>query len=81
MGTHKNKTYSLRLPNELRLKVEYIANSEFRDFSKQYELMITDYVNRWQAVNGNLVVGEDESITIAKPKSVKPGKSSSSKIG
>lgn len=81
MTKYKNKTYSLRLPNDLRSKVEYIATTEFRDFSKQYELMISDYVNKWESEHGQLIVGEDGSVILAHPKVVKPGKLSNSKSG
>ncbi len=81
MTKYKNKTYSLRLPNELRLKAEYIATAEYRDFSKQYELMISEYVNKWESEHGQLIVGEDGIVSLAQPKVVKQGKSSNSKTG
>ena len=81
MAKHINKTYPLRLPNELRAKVEFIAKSEYRDFSKQYELMINDFVTRWECANGALTVEEDGNVIHSKPTPVKMGELSQSKIG
>lgn len=79
MGQYKNKTYPLRLNNDLRLKVEYIADKEFRKISQQYELIISKYVEQYEVNHGQLIVSEDGTVTLAKPKEVKSDKSSTSK--
>ena len=63
MGDYKNKTYPLRIDNDLRIKVEYIAKIEDRKVSQQYERIIRNYVTEYEAVNGDLVVNSDGTIT------------------
>lgn len=55
---YKNKTYSLRLPNELRKKVEWIANENDRKMSQQFELIIRNFVNDYEAIHGEIKVEE-----------------------
>lgn len=52
MGTYKNKTYNLRIDNELMGKVRKIAESEDRPISKQLERIIKEYVENYEKKNG-----------------------------
>ena len=52
MGTYKNKTYNLRIDNELMGKVRKIAESEDRPISKQLERIIREYVENYEKKNG-----------------------------
>jgi MoaA/NifB/PqqE/SkfB family radical SAM enzyme len=82
MGKHINKTYPLRIDNNLRLKVEYIANIEDRKISQQYERIIRNFISEYEAENGELFVEEDGTV---HPKQIltkdKSGKSSNYKVG
>ncbi len=82
MGKHLNKTYPLRIDNELRLKVEYIANIEDRKISQQYERIIKQFISSYESDNGELVVEEDGTV---HPKQIftndRAGKSSNFKVG
>lgn len=57
---YKNKTYSLRIPNELQEKIKHIAKVENRKMSQQYELIIRNFINDWEAVHGPIRVEEGE---------------------
>ncbi len=52
MGEYKNKTYSLRLDNELMDKVRIIANKEDRPLSKQLERIVRNYIEQYEQTNG-----------------------------
>ncbi len=54
MGNYKNKAYPLRLDNELREKVQIIADKELRPLSKQYEKIIREYVEAYESKNGTI---------------------------
>lgn len=56
MGNYKNKTYPLRLPNELRIKIEIIAEKEDRPISKQYERIIKKYVESYEKEYGVITI-------------------------
>lgn len=60
-------------------KLQFIADFEKRSASKQLEYIVENYITDFESKYGELVVGENNSITLAKPKAVK-GKSSGSKI-
>ncbi|MDF2700817.1 MAG: hypothetical protein K0Q49_2380 [Haloplasmataceae bacterium] len=60
-------------------KLQFIADFEKRSASKQLEYIVENYITDFESKYGELVVGENSSITLAKPKAVK-GKSSGSKI-
>ena len=51
-GTYKNKAYTLRLPNELREKVEEIARAERRPVNTQYEIIVSDWLKWYDAKQG-----------------------------
>lgn len=56
---YKNKTYSLRLPNELQQKIKAIAEKENRKISQQYELIIRNWINDYEAIHGKIEIKED----------------------
>ena len=55
---YKNKTYSLRIPNELQQKIKTVASRENRNISQQYELIIRNWINDYEAIHGEIEVGE-----------------------
>lgn len=55
---YKNKTYSLRIPNELQQKIKTVASRENRKISQQYELIIRNWINDYEAIHGEIEVGE-----------------------
>ncbi len=54
MGKYKNKSYSLRIDDELMKKVKMIAEAEDRPVSKQLERIIKQYVEQYEKVNGRI---------------------------
>jgi hypothetical protein len=65
MGTYKNKTYNLRIDNELMGKVRQIAQTEDRPLSKQLERIIREYVNNYEKMNGAInikITSNDNSV-------------------
>lgn len=58
MGAYKNKTYPLRLDNELMDKVRAIAEKEDRKISDQLAKIVKEYVKNYEEQNGNIVIGE-----------------------
>ncbi|MCM1266809.1 MAG: ribbon-helix-helix domain-containing protein [Bacteroidales bacterium] len=54
MGKYKNKSYSLRIDDELMKKVKMIAESEDRPVSKQLERIIKQYVEQYEEEHGRL---------------------------
>ncbi|MGB8455544.1 MAG: hypothetical protein WCD89_24895 [Anaerocolumna sp.] len=62
-------------------KFYYISELEKRSASKELEYIVEEYIKNFESINGEIIVGEDESITIAKPTLVRKDKSSNSKTG
>lgn len=58
MGQYKNKTYPLRLDNELMEKIRIIANKEDRPISKQIERVIREYVKIYEQEHGEIQIDE-----------------------
>ncbi len=54
MGKYKNKTYPLRIDDELMKKVKIIAEKEDRPISKQLERIIKQYVEQYEKENGRI---------------------------
>ncbi|MGB8451485.1 MAG: hypothetical protein WCD89_04060 [Anaerocolumna sp.] len=81
MGKHLQKLYSFRADDDLMLKVNYIADINTRTRNKEIEHVLKTYVNEYESEHGQLIVGEDGSVSIAKPTPVSKDKSSSSKTG
>lgn len=51
---YKNKAYSLRLPNEMQEKIKIIAQKENRKISQQYEIIVRNFINDYEAVHGEI---------------------------
>ncbi len=62
-------------------KIAYIANKESRTTTKQIEYIILKCIENYEAENGQLIVGENSSVTVAKPKAVHKDKLSTSRTG
>ncbi len=62
-------------------KFQYISDYEKRSASKELEYIVEEYIRNFESNHGQLIVGEDGNVLLAKPKEVKQGKSSNSKIG
>lgn len=58
MGQYKNKTYPLRLDNELMEKIRIIANQEDRPISKQIERVMREYVKQYEQEHGIIQIDE-----------------------
>lgn len=54
MGKYKNKSYSLRIDDELMKKVKMIAEAEDRPVSKQLERIIKQYVEQYEKEHGRI---------------------------
>ena len=54
MGKYKNKSYSLRIDDDLMKKVKMIAEAEDRPISKQLERIIRQYVEQYEKENGRI---------------------------
>lgn len=55
---YKNKTYTLRLPNELQEKVKTVAKNENRKISQQYELIVRNWLNEYEEKHGTIKIEE-----------------------
>lgn len=54
---YKNKTYTLRLPNELRIKFEEIARRNgYNKMSNAYKDVIEKYVNEYEREHGEVKI-------------------------
>lgn len=49
---YKNKTYPLRINNELMDKIKEIAKKEDRTINKQIERIVRDYIKEYEDANG-----------------------------
>lgn len=58
MGQYKNKTYPLRLDNELMEKIRIIANQEDRPISKQIERVMREYVKQYEKEHGTIEIDD-----------------------
>lgn len=54
MGKYKNKSYPLRIDDELMKKVKMIAEAEDRPVSKQLERIIKQYVEQYEEEHGRI---------------------------
>lgn len=54
MGKYKNKSYSLRIDDDLMKKVKMIAEAEDRPVSKQLERIIRQYVEQYEKEHGRI---------------------------
>ncbi len=56
MSQYKNKTYPLRIDNELMEKIRTIANTEDRTINKQIERMLKESVEQYENKHGNIKI-------------------------
>ena len=64
---YKNKTYTLRLPNELRIKFEEIARRNgYNKMSNAYKDVIEKYVNEYEREHGEIKIEAVQTIYIEK---------------
>ncbi len=54
MGKYKNKSYPLRIDDELMKKVKMIAETEDRPVSKQLERIIKQFVEQYEKEHGRI---------------------------
>lgn len=57
MGKYKNKTYPLRIDDDLMEKVKIIAEKEDRPVSRQLERIIKQYIEQYEHEHGNIPSG------------------------
>jgi len=62
MSKYKNKTYPLRLDNNLMTKVRHIAAVEDRPLSKQLERIVKNYIDQYEKENGTIEIKKCEQI-------------------
>lgn len=64
MGTYKNKTYPLRINDELKTKMKEIAKIGNRPVSREYETAIILYIEDYERQHGPIELppaGEDSA--------------------
>lgn len=61
MSKYKNNTYSLRIDNILQQKIKYIAEKEDRTMNKQYERIVREYIEKYEAQHGKIKLPELEN--------------------
>lgn len=54
MGEYKNKTYPLRLDNNLMDKLRKLAEQEDRPLSKQIERIVREYIQAYEQEHGEI---------------------------
>lgn len=54
MGEYKNKTYPLRLDNNLMDKLRKLAEQEDRPLSKQIERIVREYIQSYEQEHGEI---------------------------
>lgn len=54
MGEYKNKTYPLRLDNNLMDKLRKLAEQEDRPLSKQIERIVREYIQTYEQEHGEI---------------------------
>ncbi|MCI8963753.1 MAG: hypothetical protein HFG37_08580 [Eubacterium sp.] len=57
-SAYKNKTYPLRIDNNLQKKVKKIAETEDRTISKQYERIVKFYIEYYEKKHGEIKLEE-----------------------
>lgn len=53
-------TFNLRLQDELDYKIKHIAKNEQRSKNKEIEYILTEYVKKYEANNGKIIINLDE---------------------
>ncbi len=81
MGKHLQNLFSFRTENEIIDKINFIAKYNTRTRNKEVEHVLKKHIANFEEEHGELVMGEDGNMTIAKPTPVSKDKSSSSRTG
>lgn len=81
MGKHLQKLYSFRADDNLMSKLNYIADFNTRTRNKEIEHVLKTYVNNFESEHGQLIIGEDGNVSIAKPNKINMDELSASKTG
>lgn len=58
MGKYKNRTFTLRIDNKLQDKVKIIAEKEDRPVTSQYERIVRNYIEIYEAEHGEITLEE-----------------------
>lgn len=64
MGKYKNKSYSLRLDEDIMNKLRAIAEKEDRPLSKQFERITRDYIENYEKKNGRVSIDVHHNETV-----------------
>ena len=72
---------TFRLSEEDNLKFKHISDYHDRKINDELKMITKQHIAEFEAEHGQLIVGEDGSISIAKPPPVDEDKSSTSKTG
>lgn len=70
-----------RLSEEENLKFKFIASANNRKINDELKMIVQKHIREYENEHGQLIVGEDGSVTIAQPAPVHKDKSSNSKTG
>ncbi|MDF2700827.1 MAG: hypothetical protein K0Q49_2390 [Haloplasmataceae bacterium] len=74
--------FTIRTEQDIIDKITYIASEYERSGNQEIVYLIKQRIKEYESEHGQLIVGEDGSISLAKPKILgKSDKSSNSKIG
>lgn len=77
----KKPQFVIRTEKEILSKIAYIASENERSSTQEIVYLIKQHIKDYEDKNGKLLVDEDGNISIAKPKLLNQGKSSTSKTG
>ncbi|WP_313134329.1 hypothetical protein [Anaerocolumna sp.] len=72
---------TFRLSEDDNLKFKYIAEFNNRKINDELKMIAKQHISEFEAEQGELLVGEDGKVTLARPKIINSGKSSNSKTG
>ncbi len=72
---------TFRLSQEDNKKFKYIAELHNRKINDELKMITKKYIADFETENGEIIVGEDGRVTIAKPVPILEDESSDSKTG
>jgi hypothetical protein len=73
--------FTIRAEQDILDKITYIADDNERSVNQEIVYLIKQKIKEYESEHGELIINEDGSISIAKPKAVQQVKSSTSKSG
>lgn len=68
MGKNLQKQYPFRTDDKIIKKIDYIAETNTRNRNQQIEHLLKECINTYEIENGELIVGEDGQVSLAKPR-------------